>query len=96
MKDCGNYGYSNSRKTAQRIYESKYKNVVVEWEGSVLRVDGDHQDDDTDSVLQINAEKKHYISHQSAEIMVRMNPGEFANRVVVLIFCLLHVVTMLR
>lgn len=37
-------------------------------------MDGDHYDDDEDSVLQID-EKKHYHTHSSAEIMIRMDPA---------------------
>ena len=29
-----------------RLFEKKYKNTVVEWEGHVMRVDGDHREDD--------------------------------------------------
>lgn len=57
-----------------RLFEKKYKNTVVEWEGHVMRVDGDHrEDDDIDSDLQIG-DAKHYYSHASAEVFVRMNP----------------------
>ena len=41
----------------------------------MLRVDGDHYDDDDDPVLQINSDKKHYHTHSSAEIFIRMDPA---------------------
>lgn len=51
VKDCG---LNNNRQTIIHSYELKYKNEVVEWEGKVLRVDGDHNDDDDESELQIS------------------------------------------
>ena len=49
MKDCGSQ--SSSKASIKRNFDWKYKNAVVEWEGHVLRVDGDHKDDDEDAVL---------------------------------------------
>jgi len=46
---------------------------VVEWEGKVLRVDGNHHDEDDEPELQID-EKKHYFTHGAAEILMRMDP----------------------
>lgn len=40
----------------------------------MLRVDGDHEDDDEDPALQISEPSKHYLTHSSAEIMIRMDP----------------------
>ena len=73
VKDCGN-AYSNNINSINKQFASKYKNEVVEWEGRVLRVDGDHEDQDEDPVLQINGDKDHYQTHNSAEIMIRMDP----------------------
>lgn len=56
VKDCG---YQTSLPMVNRSFEYKYKNTVVEWEGKVLRVDGDHDDDDEDPVLQIGS-SSHY------------------------------------
>ena len=57
-----------------RNFDSKYKNAVVEWEGKVLRVDGDHLEDlSYDSQTEIST-KKHYKAHRAAEIMIRMEP----------------------
>lgn len=70
LKDCGT---ENNRATVTRAFDYKYKNAVVEWEGRVLRVDGDHSDGDDDPDLLIN-EKRHYRTHSSAEILVRMDP----------------------
>ena len=56
VKDCGS-AYSNNINSINRKFASKYKNEVVQWEGRVLRVDGDHGDQDEDPVLQINADK---------------------------------------
>ena len=55
VKDCGS-AYSNNISTINKQFAGKYKNVVVEWEGRVLRVDGDHGDQDEDPVLQISSE----------------------------------------
>ena len=43
VKDCGG-AYTNNISTVNRNFAAKYKNEVVEWEGRVLRVDGDHED----------------------------------------------------
>ena len=63
------------------MFEKKYKNKVVEWEGQVLRVDGNHHDFDEDPAMLIDSQRKHYRTHGSAEIMIRMDPplnvGEF-------------------
>ena len=32
------------------MFEKKYKNTVIEWEGHVMRVDGDHADEDNDDL----------------------------------------------
>ena len=60
--------------TINRFFSKKYKNQVVEWEGQVLRVDGDHYEDDNDSTTLINSEKRHYYTHGAVEIFMRMTP----------------------
>lgn len=71
VKECG---MESNRATVNRAFDYKFKNVVVEWEGRVLRVDGDHADDEDDPDLLIN-DKKHYRTHNAAEILVRMDPA---------------------
>lgn len=48
VNECG---LESNRASVLRAFEYKYKNEVVEWEGKVLRVDGDHEDDDDDPYL---------------------------------------------
>ena len=71
VNECG---HQTNLNTLNREFDSKFKNRVIEWEGRVLRVDGDHYDDDEDPVLQIDNEK-HYHTHSSAEIFIRMDPA---------------------
>ena len=71
LNECG---HQTSINTLNREFEAKFKNRVVEWEGRVLRVDGDHYDTDEDPVLQID-NKKHYHTHSSAEIFIRRDPA---------------------
>ena len=71
VRDCG---LQNNESIVVRNFEKKYKNVVVEWEGHVMRVDGDHLDeDDLDAELQITEPIKHYQTHNAAEVFVRMD-----------------------
>ena len=44
-------GHQSNIKTVNREFETTFKNRVIEWEGKVLRVDGDHYDDDEAAVL---------------------------------------------
>lgn len=70
VKDCGR---GDSVDLVVKNFESKYKNTVIEWQGHVMRVDGDHMEsDDADEALDIQASQKHYMTHKAAEIMIRM------------------------
>ena len=80
MKECGR---GDSVDLVVKNFESKYKNTVIEWQGHVMRVDGDHMDsDDADEALDIEATQKHYMTHKAAEVMIRMETpirGYFAD-----------------
>lgn len=44
-------GHQTNLQKINRDFDANFKNRVIEWEGRVLRVDGDHYDDDEDPVL---------------------------------------------
>ena len=46
VHDCG--GATQNRRDAYSIFSWKYRNKVVEWEGQVLRVDGDSSEEYND------------------------------------------------
>ena len=80
VRDCGR---SDSVDQVIKNFEKKYKNTVIEWQGHVMRVDGDHMEsDDAGESLDIEHDQRHYQTHSAAEIMIRMEAplrGHFAD-----------------